>query len=64
MEINQEQINKLKEVLYMHLNNISIIGGQNAVHLANAFVKLQTIIEEVEKQGITVINPIGKGGQK
>ena len=59
MEISIEQFNKLKEIK-MLMNSLTLTGSQNFYLATNINVRVDSLIEEVGKQGITIINPIGK----
>ena len=59
-EINSDQLQKLKETL-MHINMLTLTGSQNFILATNAFIKLQSILEDLEKKGISVIVPNERG---
>lgn len=59
-KINDEQFQKLKEI-FVHLNSLTLTGGQNFIQASNAILKMQSIIEDLSKQdNIVSINT--KGG--
>jgi len=59
-KLNDEQFQKLKEI-FVHLNSLTLTGGQNFIQASNAIVKMQNIIEDLSKQdNINNINT--KGG--
>ena len=62
MELNQEQYQKLKEIK-MLINSLTLTGSQNFYLAVNINARLDTVLDELSKQEIVVINPI-KGGQK
>jgi hypothetical protein len=59
-KLNDDQFQKLKEI-FIHLNSLTLTGGQNFIQASNAIVKMQNIIEDLSKQdNINNINT--KGG--
>jgi hypothetical protein len=59
-KISDEQFQKLKEI-FVHLNSLTLSGGQNFIQASNAILKMQSIIEDLSKQdNIVSINT--KGG--
>jgi len=59
-KINDDQFQKLKEI-FVHLNSLTLTGGQNFIQASNAIVKMQNIIEDLSKQDNN-ININTKGG--
>ena len=61
MEISLEQYQKLKEIK-MLINSLTLTGSQNFYIGVNLDSRINSLIDELDKQNITIINPI-KGGQ-
>ena len=61
MEINQEQYQKLKEIKTL-LNSLTLTGSQNFYLAVNLDARISSILDELDKQNITIISPI-KGGK-
>jgi len=59
-KLNEEQFQKLKEI-FVHLNSLTLTGGQNFIQASNAILKMQSIIEDLSKQDNN-ININTKGG--
>ena len=59
-KINDDQFQKLKEI-FVHLNSLTLTGGQNFIQASNAILKMQNIIEDLSKQDNN-ININTKGG--
>jgi len=59
-KIDDMQFQKLKEI-FVHLNSLTLTGGQNFIQASNAIVKMQNIIEDLSKQDNN-ININTKGG--
>jgi hypothetical protein len=59
MEISLEQYQKLKEIK-MLINSLTLTGSQNFYLATNLDARISEIISSLEKQSITIINPIGK----
>jgi len=59
-KLNEEQFQKLKEI-FVHLNSLTLTGGQNFIQASNAILKMQNIIEDLSKQDNN-ININTKGG--
>jgi hypothetical protein len=62
MELNLEQFQKLKEIK-MLINSLTLTGSQNFYLAVNLDTRISSIIDELDKQSITVINPIKPGGK-
>jgi hypothetical protein len=59
-KINDDQFQKIKEI-FVHLNSLTLTGGQNFILSANAITKLQSIIEDLNKQN-NIVDINTKGG--
>jgi len=59
-KLDDMQFQKLKEI-FVHLNSLTLTGGQNFIQASNAIVKMQNIIEDLSKQD-NKININTKGG--
>jgi len=59
-KLDDMQFQKLKEI-FVHLNSLTLTGGQNFIQASNAIVKMQNIIEDLSKQDNN-ININTKGG--
>lgn len=57
MEINQEQYQKLKEIKAL-INSLTLTGSQNFYLAVNLDSRISSILDELSKQEIVVINPI------
>jgi muramoyltetrapeptide carboxypeptidase LdcA involved in peptidoglycan recycling len=62
MDINQEQFLKVLKEIKMLNSSYTLTGSQNFYLATNIDSRVTSLIDEVEKQSITIINPI-KGGQ-
>lgn len=62
MELNQEQLQKLKEIKSL-INSLTLTGMNNFYIITNIDMRISNILDELDKQGISVINPIKIGGK-
>ena len=61
-ELNQEQLQKLKEIKSL-INSLTLTGIQNFYLITNVDMRITSILDELEKQGISIISPIKPGGK-
>jgi len=59
-KLSDDQFQKLKEI-FVHLNSLTLTGGQNFIQASNAILKMQNIIEDLSKQD-NINNVNTKGG--